>query len=333
MLPHQPTTARYQIIMGPGGHGQGLDKGIMLEWYDTWLKGQKTGLDEARSPMHLYEVETDRWVNARTYPIVANYTPYYLRANGALSAHRSFAPGSDSVRWAQPAESEATLTYTTPPFVKGATLAGPISASVYASSSNTNLELIATLYDVAPDGSATEITWGTLLGSMRELRETPLPTGHRLQQLIAQILGLNPSWYDFDGDLVMPRHQFDEDQFLTPGKIERMDVELFSMLWSVSPGHSLRLVLSTQAPATDCTSALSSLVRPRACVLTAPQQATLPGGVYQIARSFVHASALNLPLLPFQHLKEVDSGVTATSPGQTQPLDWGSPRPQSCENP
>ena len=68
-------------------------------------------------------------------------------------------------------------------------------------------------------------------------------------------------------------------------------------------------------------------------MLTAPQQATLPGGDYQIARSFVHASAVNLPLLPFHHLEEVDSATTETSPGQTQPLDWGAPRPPSCENP
>jgi predicted acyl esterase len=335
MLPFQPTTGRYQIIVGPGAHGQGLDKGIMLEWYDTWLKGQETGLDESRSPMHLYELETDRWVNTKTYPIVTNYTPYYLGANGALSKQRPTSSARDSVTWGQPAVAGSTLTYTTPPFSQGATLAGPMSASIWASSSNTNMELIASLYDVRPDGSETEITTGTLLGSMRALVGThfgaePL---NRLQQLIAQLLGLNPSWYDLDGDLVLPRHRFAADDYLTPGKLERMDIELFSMLWSVQPGHSLRLVLSTQAPPAVCGSALSALAKPRPCVLTAPQQATLPGGVYQIARGFVHASALNLPLLPFRSLREVASGVTPTSPNQTQPLDWGSPRPSSCGTP
>jgi len=51
------------------------------------------------------------------------------------------------------------------------------------------------------------------------------------------------------------------------------------VLCSVLPGHSLGLVLSTQAPAAVCTSALSALA------------------------------------------------------GQTQPLDWGTPRPPSCETP
>jgi predicted acyl esterase len=335
MLPFQPTTARYQIIVGPGAHGQGLDKGIMLEWYDTWLKGQRTGLDESRSPMHLYELQTNRWVNTKTYPIVANYAPYYLGANGALAKQRPITSGRDSVAWGQPGVAGSTLTYTTQPFSHGATLAGPMSASIYASSSNTNMELIATLYDVAPDGAEAEITSGTLLGSMRALAGThfgPEPL-NRLQQLIAQLLGLNPSWYDLDGDLVLPSHPFEEDAYLTPGKVERMDIELFSMLWSVQPGHALRLVLSTQAPPAVCTSALGALAKPRACVLTAPQQATLPGGVYQIARSFAQASALNLPLLPFRSLKEVASAVTPTSPNQTQPLDWGAPRPPSCPTP
>ncbi|MFI0468308.1 CocE/NonD family hydrolase C-terminal non-catalytic domain-containing protein [Saccharopolyspora sp. 5N102] len=60
---------------------------------------------------------------------------------------------------------------------KGATLAGPMSATIYARSSNTDLELIAHLYDVAPDGTATRIMEGAVLGSQRELDPRKSCTG------------------------------------------------------------------------------------------------------------------------------------------------------------
>ena len=46
------------------------------------------------------------------------------------------------------------LSYSTPPLAEGATLSGPISATIYASSSNTNMVLIGRLFDVAPGGTA-----------------------------------------------------------------------------------------------------------------------------------------------------------------------------------
>ncbi|HEV2898604.1 MAG TPA: CocE/NonD family hydrolase C-terminal non-catalytic domain-containing protein [Pseudaminobacter sp.] len=59
--------------------------------------------------------------------------------------------------------------FSTPPFAEGATIAGPISATIFASSSNTNLELIAALYDMAPDGFEQPISMGAVLGSQSRL--------------------------------------------------------------------------------------------------------------------------------------------------------------------
>src|SRR5205807_10471607 len=42
--PADPVTGRYQLILGDWTHGGGLDQGIMLEWYDTWLKNENTGM-------------------------------------------------------------------------------------------------------------------------------------------------------------------------------------------------------------------------------------------------------------------------------------------------
>ena len=274
----------------------------MLEWYDTWLKGENTGIDKTRTPMHLYELASNRWVNTASYPIVSDYTTYHLNSEATLTPSRPTTVESDTIVWTQPTAPEGSLSYTTPPFADGATLAGPISAEVYAQSSNTNLELIATLLDVAPDGTETPITFGAVLGSQRALDP-----------------GRN--WYDKEGTLIRPYTSQLGDDFLTPAQTQLFAIALHPRLWSVAPGHALRVRFTTQSLTSDCA---GFNILP--CGLTAPAQATVPGGVYELQRSPTWPSAVNLPLLPYRCLDTVASGTTPTSGTNTQPLDWSSRR-------
>jgi predicted acyl esterase len=305
---HQPATGRYQMIVGNGSHGQGLDKGIELEWYDTWLKGQRTNIKDTSTPLHLFEQGSNVWVNASTLPMDAKYTPYYLNSGGALTPTPPNAPDpGDSIIWAPPTTAGATLTYTTKPLARGATLAGPIAASVFASSSNANLELIADLYDVAPDGTATRVTTGDILGSLSTLDKTK-------------------SWYDENNLLVFPSHPYVVDRYVPAGQTQRYDMWLYPRIYAVAPGHSLRLVVSTQAALSSCNGSgapLSTLPQP--CFLTAPQKQTLPGGAYQVDHSRLHPSSINLPLLPYGIFRTAASAVTPTSGGVVESLDWGPP--------
>lgn len=300
----QRTTGRDQLIIGPGTHGQGVNKEFQLEWYDTWLKGIKTDIQDTRTPMHLYELGSNRWVNTSSNPIVSNYTSYRLGSGGTLSVRPSGGAmtASDSLAWGPPAVAGGTLSYTSRPLKHGATWAGPGSVSVYASSSNTNLELIADLYDVAPGGSATRITTGALVGSLRA--ENPAL-----------------SWYDEQGLLIQPYHPFLADSYAQPGTVHRYDINLLAQLRAIPPGDSLRLTLSTQAPASDCNPLVLGNSHP--CDLTLPQQQTIPGGVYQIYSGRWWPSAVSMPLLRFGALPTAASGVTPTSGGQTEPLYWG----------
>jgi predicted acyl esterase len=308
MEPNQPTTGRYQIIVGPGSHAEGLDKSIELEWFDTWLKGRKTNMAHTSTPMHLYENEAGRWVNAATYPLMSAYTPYYLGAMRTLATHRPVAPSMDPITWGPPTQTGTTLTYDSSPLPDGATLAGPVAASIYASSSNTNLEFIATLDDVAADGSAQTITTGAVLGSLRALDKAR-------------------SWYDRNGLLVNPYHPFAADRYAQPGQVERYDIKLYPTVWSVKPGHTLRLVLSTEAAANDCGISLTNLPQALPCHLTAKQQATVPEGAYQVQYAPSFPSSLSLPLLADNALPTARSSTTATSAGQTEPIQWDSTRP------
>jgi predicted acyl esterase len=307
MQPRQPTTGRYQIIVEPGTHGQGLDKEFQLEWFDNWLKGQDTDITNTSTPMHLFEPGASRWINTNEYPMVSRYTPFYLGSGGSLSSQATRGSGgSDTLLWADPTTPGAMLTYTTPPFPNGATLAGPITATVYASSNNSNLELIADLYDVA-GGTATQVTSGALLGSMR---------------------AVNPalSWYDQNGVLIRPDHPFSGDKYVPAGKVRAYDISLWPQLLAIQPGHSLRLVLSTQEEAADCLPVLVlAIPRPACGALTAPQQQTLPDGVYTVYYG-PSRSTIELPLLPPGAFPTATSAVTPTSGTQTEPLYWGPPQ-------
>ena len=139
MSPGQKTTGRYQIVVGPWQHGQGLDETIQLEWYDTWLKGEHTGITNTTTPMHLYELQSEHWVNATTYPMTDQYTAYHLASGGNLSTSSPKA-GSAMLRWGQPTLDGTTLTFNAQPLTKEEVIGGPIAATIYARSSNRNLE-------------------------------------------------------------------------------------------------------------------------------------------------------------------------------------------------
>ncbi|WP_321792519.1 CocE/NonD family hydrolase [Burkholderia pyrrocinia] len=315
---HQRTTPRYQLIIGNWQHAQGLDMGVYLEWLETWVKGIDTGISKTRTPLHLFESGTNRWINSARYPTVSSYTPWYFDSSGALTHTPALSSGNDTLIWGNPAYPGTSLTYTTQPIAEGATLAGPLSATIFASSSNTNLELIAKLFDIAPDGTATEISRGAVLGSQRTLNE-------------------RWSWMDEKGTVIWPWPALQRDDYLTPGKVYRLDISLAPRQYGINPNHRLRLELTTQTPTTLCpASGTPPFNGTEPCRLTSPQQATLPGGVYNVLHGAQWPSTINLPLLPWKILPAVAGGSTPTAwdestrsyvtNGFTLPLDWGKPR-------
>jgi predicted acyl esterase len=300
MAPGQRATGRYQIVVGPWAHTNGIDQAIELRWFDTWLKGEATGMADTAAPMHLYQLGSANWINTSRYPMVSEYTPYYLDGAGGLTPAAPTVSGSDTVGYAQPSAPGGTLSYTSRPFVDGATLAGPISARLYASSSGTNLNLIATLYDLTPDGTATKLSSGSLVGSLRAL-------------------GNSRSWFDKRDVNIRPYGSYVADDYLVPAKYYELTFRILPRVAQLAPGHALRLTITTQTPAADCGAVLGT----DPCYPTAPQALTLPGS-YQVQHSPAMPSAVNLPLLPYQCFP-ADGG------NGPEPADLGSSRqPESC---
>ena len=273
----QEVSPRYQIVVGPWGHGEGIDQNLQLEWFDTWLKNEDTPMRHTHSPMHLYQQGTNTWINTTNFPMVDRYKRYYLAGSGALTTSAPQPHGTDTLQFALPQVS--SLTYTTPVIKDGATLAGPISASILASTSGTNMDVIASLYDVSKDGTATQITQGNLAGSFASLKKSR-------------------TWYDDNGVVVNPYPRYDADRWLTPDKPVRLNITISPRIYSLAPGHALRVVLTSMQDPSKC----GALLGVHPCFPSATQLRTFPG-TYSVLRGVGQQSTINLPLLPHGFFK------------------------------
>jgi len=160
-----------------------------------------------------------------------------------------------------------STTYTTAPFTSARTLAGPISATVYASATTTDTEWVVEVEDVAPDGSSRPLTEGALLGSLRSVDNAL-------------------SWVSPDGAFLLPYHPYTQASAkpVTPGQVTRYDIEVFPTFDTIVAGHSLRVTIS-------------SVDTPHLQPIPS-QVANLVGGVYQIQRSPRAPSAVEVSFLP-----------------------------------
>ena len=283
----EPTTGRYQAIVGPWTHGENVDaatlENLRLAWFDTWLKGAHTGMADTATPLHIFENTAARWVDTAAWPPRSSAATYYLGA-GSLGMAKPAGPGADTLDWA-PATAGNTLTYTTAPLTGSVVLDGPSDVTVYAASSASDVELSATLNVVEVDGTVVKQADGVLLGSQRQLNPTQ-------------------SWYGGGGILLQPSHPFTRaaQQPVAPGRVTRYDIALLANFTRIDPGQRIQLVLTSQPPAN-----FHSQLAP-----TPQELANLADGVYLVQRNAIAASTVDLPL-------------ASPDTFRTSPTDWGPP--------
>jgi putative CocE/NonD family hydrolase len=302
----QRVTGRYQLIDGPWEHinasSVDVDR-LELEWFDTWLKGEHTGMAATPTPLHYYDLGTHRFAETTTYPFThATPARYYLGA-GTLS-RRKPAAGTDTEVWTgagnpcgrpvdqwvmggisipshavgltdapcadndqSPGQPPMSLRYTTTPFANPRRIAGPITATVYANATTTDTQWVAEVEDVAPDGTAYPLTEGALLGSFRAVNQAR-------------------SWAAPHVGYLLPYHPYTKASArpVVPGKLTRYDIEIFPTFATIAKGHSLRVTLATS----DAPHLMPTL----------PQSQQLLGGVYTVQRGGAHPSALEVRLQP-----------------------------------
>lgn len=177
-------------------------------WFDHLMKGADTGIDRDK-PVHLFVMGRNEWRDEEAWPLArARSTRYYLHARGGarssagdgslgteapgdepadtyvydpekpvpthggapLGDTGNFPPGPLDQREVEARDD--VLVYSTPALERDTEVTGPVSLDLFVRSSAVDTDFTGKLVDVAPDGTAHNLTDGILRMRYRDSMET-----------------------------------------------------------------------------------------------------------------------------------------------------------------
>jgi uncharacterized protein len=254
---------KFGDLQGGDARYAGEDRGyaiLFLRWFNHYLRGVAN--DVTSMPKVQIYVTNVGWISGAHWPLASTqFTNYYLRSwsgsqlhwnTGTLStsppdhaAEDSFIydPGNptpslggaccgpDVARDQRPIETRKdVLVYSTEPLKEPVTIAGPVTAVLYVSSSALDTDFMVKLVDVYPDGKAINLSQDAFRVRYRdgydkqvmmergnvykiELRDMvsaiQFPVGHRIQLDIA-----SSNFPDFERNLNTGGKNFDESEWV-----------------------------------------------------------------------------------------------------------------------
>ncbi|MFN8005980.1 MAG: CocE/NonD family hydrolase [Terriglobia bacterium] len=213
---------------------------LTLRWYDYLLKGVENGLGREK-PVKLFVMGKNAWREEEDWPLKRSQsTRYYLHStgnantlhgDGALSTTSPIREAPDEYVYdpadpvitrggpvprlesAGPVDQRPTetrddvLVYTAPAFPRDTEVTGPISLELFVSSSAVDTDFTGKLIDVAPNGSAENLLDGILRARYR--------------------------------------NSMSKAEFMNPGEIYKLTINLWSTSNVFLKGHRLRLEVSS----------------------------------------------------------------------------------------
>jgi predicted acyl esterase len=168
----------------------------VVRWYDHWLKGVATGImDEPPIRVHVRGrgmVDEHEWPLART-----EWTELFLHRLGRLGPDPEPVAGYPDRFTQQPIQEQPAvqrLEYATLPRSEDLLLIGPAACTLFAAIDAPDTHWIVAVLDLAPDGTAVDLTRGYLKASHREVdlaRSTPWRPWHphtRMQDIVPGVV-------------------------------------------------------------------------------------------------------------------------------------------------
>lgn len=315
MRPDQKTTGRYQLLVGPYGHlaAATADVGLLQLRFDTFLKGQSTGMDHTPTPLHYFDLGEGHYDHHAHYPFPeAQPTRYYLgggrtgstplsQNDGTLSTSRPTGEGADALPWA-PTGNPCLREFDTSALGAFSLLSERITNDALCINNDTpgTLGPERLSYTTAPldapktiagpatmtvyaSANTTDTEWVVQLDDVSpDGTSTPLSVG----ALIGSFRELDQltTWKDSDGEISQAGHAFTRAsrRQVLRGEVTRYDVEVFPTYSTIKTGHRIRVTIA---------SAASNLLP------TLPTLPNLIGGIYSVKRGPTNSSALQLQLV------------------------------------
>ena len=297
-----------RLLMSNGDHGTQTSPPFQADrkaWMDHWIRGIDGGFgswrpeqaesDQPTSVRVFFEMGTDGEgygpngvKDAETFPLEdTEWSNVYLREGNALSfdaptttetADQYFS-GSPRQAWSYQAGPTAgsevatadgpdEVQYRSEPFAEDTALAGPITATLFASSTAVDTEIFVQLIDEGPDGSRSYLQRGMLKASHREY----MPT---LSDKLA------------DGTIYRPYRPHTNPTTITPTQVYEYLIEVFPVSHVFRPGHRLVVKIHTP-PAVDSYYAY------------VPRR---PAGINSIYHDTERPSRLMLPFVPLDDVQ------------------------------
>ena len=239
-----PTNVSGEYNFGTMSASGAIDlMGTVLRYYDHFLKGQDNGVAE-EPPVNIFVMGANAWRHENEWPLArAQETRYYLRSRGRantlngdgrltidspgeeapdvylynpidpvpsiggqLCCDPAFVPSGAYDQ--RPVEARAdVLVYTTAPMERDMEVTGPVTVTLYASTSARDTDFTAKLVDVEPSGYARNLTDGIIRARYRR-----------------------------------PRQPAD---FVTPGEVYEYTIDLWATSNLFKKGHAIRLEISS----------------------------------------------------------------------------------------
>jgi hypothetical protein len=244
-----------RVVMDAGAH-KGIDyvngdfgpdaridpRLLQLRWFDRWLLGIDNGVDR-EPPLDLFIMGENRWRQESEWPLArTRFTSFYLHSDGGANTTGgdgllstalpgdepadtfTYDPGDPTPYLVDARELELNinedystvharrsdvLAYTTPPLGTDTEITGPMTATLWAASDARDTDWNVMLLHVLPDGRALRIQDGLMRARFR--------------------------------------NGFDRPELLTPGRVERYDIDLWFTAIVIPAGHRLRVTVSSAA--------------------------------------------------------------------------------------
>lgn len=156
-----------------------------LAWFDQWLKGRDTGILDG-PPIRYVLPGAEGWHTADSWPPADTaYRALALRADAVLGkdegepGSREFMVLGAGLNRAKPSgiDPPSLLSWTSAALTEDIDVVGDIELRLVASTTAIDTAWIATLQDVAPDGTVEDVTAGWLRASLRAVDEAASRVG------------------------------------------------------------------------------------------------------------------------------------------------------------